>query len=164
MSTARHIPYLPFHKDIIREICRPQRDDLLILAKGLGMRRVSLALSEPQNEAHGRSSVPYSRRMIGKRTSSWWCVEQKGISDRAWAKVQVNATPADEAGIGDELGIMGVRSPGFRVLTHELSVDKRSVQPSRLPRHPGADVQGGAVSQRRIVLGHQQDSRSRLFA
>jgi DNA excision repair protein ERCC-4 len=37
----------------------------------------------------------------------------------------VNATPADEAGIGDELGIMGVRSPGFRVLTHELSVDKR---------------------------------------
>lgn len=40
----------------------------------------------------------------------------------------VNATPADEAGIGDELGIMGVRSPGFRVLTHELSVDKRSAQ------------------------------------
>ena len=41
MSTARHIPYLSFHKDIIRELCRPQKDDLLILAKGLGMRRVS---------------------------------------------------------------------------------------------------------------------------
>lgn len=40
----RHIPYLSFHKSIIREICRPQKDDLLILAKGLGLRRVSLDL------------------------------------------------------------------------------------------------------------------------
>jgi DNA excision repair protein ERCC-4 len=39
----------------------------------------------------------------------------------------VNATPSDEAGIGDELGIMGVRDPGFRILTYEMSVDKRSV-------------------------------------
>jgi hypothetical protein len=39
-SSRRHIPYLSFHKTIIREICRPQKDDLLILAKGLGMRRV----------------------------------------------------------------------------------------------------------------------------
>jgi DNA excision repair protein ERCC-4 len=39
----RHIPYLAFHKTIIRELCRPQKDDLLILAKGLGMRRVSAA-------------------------------------------------------------------------------------------------------------------------
>lgn len=37
----RHIPYLSFHKAIIREICRPQKDDLLIIAKGLGLRRVS---------------------------------------------------------------------------------------------------------------------------
>lgn len=36
----RHIPYLSFHKTIIREICRPQKDDLLIVAKGLGLRRV----------------------------------------------------------------------------------------------------------------------------
>lgn len=39
-----HIPYLGFHKAIIREICRPQKDDLLILAKGLGMRRVTCQL------------------------------------------------------------------------------------------------------------------------
>lgn len=43
-SAHRHIPYLPFHKDIIREICRPQKDDLLIMAKGLGMRRIICAL------------------------------------------------------------------------------------------------------------------------
>lgn len=40
---------------------------------------------------------------------------------------QVNASPADEAGIGDELGIMGVRDPGFRILTYEMSVQQRSV-------------------------------------
>jgi DNA excision repair protein ERCC-4 len=54
MSTTsmsrRHIPYLSFHKQIVREICRPQKDDLLILAKGLGMRRVSLMALE-----HGKS-------------------------------------------------------------------------------------------------------------
>jgi DNA excision repair protein ERCC-4 len=44
MVGHRHIPYLPFHKEIIREICRPQKDDLLIMAKGLGMRRVICAL------------------------------------------------------------------------------------------------------------------------
>jgi hypothetical protein len=38
---------------------------------------------------------------------------------------QVNATPSDEAGIGDELGIMGVRDPGFRVLTYEMSIAQR---------------------------------------
>jgi hypothetical protein len=39
--------------------------------------------------------------------------------------IQVNATPSDEAGIGDELGIMGVRDPGFRVLTYEMSIAQR---------------------------------------
>ena len=44
MPGYTHIPYLSFHKEIIREICRPQKDDLLIMAKGLGMRRVICAL------------------------------------------------------------------------------------------------------------------------
>jgi DNA excision repair protein ERCC-4 len=39
----------------------------------------------------------------------------------------VNATPSDEAGIGDELGIMGVRDPGFRIITYGMTVDKRYV-------------------------------------
>jgi DNA excision repair protein ERCC-4 len=41
---------------------------------------------------------------------------------------KVNASPSDEAGIGDELGIMGVRDPGFRVLNFEMSVTQRSVK------------------------------------
>lgn len=46
-SFRRHIPYLSFHKQVIREICRPQKDDLLIMAKGLGMRRVRVVLKVP---------------------------------------------------------------------------------------------------------------------
>lgn len=52
--SARHIPYLSFHKSIIREICRPQKDDLLIIAKGLGLRRVGdwpLALTPDRHRA-----------------------------------------------------------------------------------------------------------------
>ncbi|RSH85345.1 hypothetical protein EHS25_004741 [Saitozyma podzolica] len=35
-SSRRHIPYVRLHKAIIREICLPQKDALLIMAKGLG--------------------------------------------------------------------------------------------------------------------------------
>ncbi|ORY29555.1 hypothetical protein BCR39DRAFT_532115 [Naematelia encephala] len=101
-SSRRHIPYLAFHKAIIRDICRPQKDDLLILAKGLGMRRVICALLKTYDRKEDLVLV-------------------------------VNATPSDEAGIGDELGIMGVRDPGFRVLTYEMSVQQRE----ELYRHGG---------------------------
>ncbi|EIW69128.1 hypothetical protein TREMEDRAFT_62855 [Tremella mesenterica DSM 1558] len=98
----RHIPYLSFHKTIIREICRPQKDDLLILAKGLGLRRIICALLKTYDRKEDLVLV-------------------------------VNATPADEAGIGDELGIMGVRDPGFRILTYEMSIRERE----ELYRHGG---------------------------
>ncbi|ORX36395.1 hypothetical protein BD324DRAFT_642553 [Kockovaella imperatae] len=101
-SSRRHIPYLSYHKAIIREICRPQKDDLLILAKGLGLRRIVCALLKTYDRKEDLVLV-------------------------------VNATPSDEAGIGDELGIMGVRDPGFRILTYEMSVDKRE----ELYRHGG---------------------------
>jgi DNA excision repair protein ERCC-4 len=39
--------------------------------------------------------------------------------------MQINARGEDEAGIGDELGIMGVREPGFRILTYEMGVKER---------------------------------------
>ncbi len=31
---------LPFHKEIVKEIADPSNDDLLVMAKGLGLRRV----------------------------------------------------------------------------------------------------------------------------
>lgn len=45
---------------------------------------------------------------------------------------QINATPEDEAGIGDELSIMGVREPGLRILTYEMSVKERCVRVRQL--------------------------------
>ncbi|KAL7419755.1 DNA repair protein RAD16 [Cryptotrichosporon argae] len=101
-AQRRHIPYLNYHKAIIREICRPQKDDLLIIAKGLGMRRIVCALLKTYDRKEDLVIV-------------------------------VNASPSDEAGIGDELGIMGVRDPGFRVLTYEMTVQQRE----DLYRHGG---------------------------
>ncbi|KLT38478.1 hypothetical protein CC85DRAFT_281064 [Cutaneotrichosporon oleaginosum] len=90
----RHIPYLSFHKTIIREICRPQKDDLLIIAKGLGLRRIVTALLKTYDRKEDLVIV-------------------------------INARPEDEAGIGDELSIMGVREPGLRILTYEMGVKER---------------------------------------
>nr|ODN98611.1 DNA excision repair protein ERCC-4 [Cryptococcus depauperatus CBS 7855] len=98
----RHIPYLPFHKQLIRTICRPQEDDLLLMAKGLGLRRIVCALLKTYDQTENLVLV-------------------------------VGATPADEAGIGDELGIMGVRDPGFRVVGYEMSVKERE----QMYRHGG---------------------------
>ncbi|AAW45049.2 conserved hypothetical protein [Cryptococcus deneoformans JEC21] len=104
MSTKprRHIPYLPFHKNLIRTLCRPQQDDLLLIAKGLGLRRIVCALLKTYDRKEDLVLV-------------------------------VGATPADEAGIGDELGIMGVRDPGFRVVGYEMSVKERE----EMYRHGG---------------------------
>lgn len=41
--------------------------------------------------------------------------------------LQVNATPAEEAGIGELLSTLGVRRPGLRVLTYEMGSKERSV-------------------------------------
>ncbi|ODN80790.1 hypothetical protein L202_02941 [Cryptococcus amylolentus CBS 6039] len=102
LQARRHIPYLSFHKSLIRTICRPQQDDLLIIAKGLGLRRVVCALLKT-----------YDRR-----------------EDLV---LVVGATPADEAGIGDELGIMGVRDPGFKVVGYEMHAKERE----EMYRHGG---------------------------
>lgn len=38
----KHNPILPFHKQMIKDLASPEEDDLLVIAKGLGLRRVSL--------------------------------------------------------------------------------------------------------------------------
>ncbi|WVQ62983.1 uncharacterized protein L199_001132 [Kwoniella botswanensis] len=101
-NSRRHIPYLSFHKTLIRQICRPQQDDLVILAKGLGLRRIVCALLKTYDRKEDLVLV-------------------------------VGTTPADEAGIGDELGIMGVRDPGFRVVGYEMNVKERE----EMYRHGG---------------------------
>ncbi len=79
---------LPFHKSILAKIHDPITSDLLVLARGLGLRRIVCTLMKiydtPQNLV-----------------------------------LLINATPEEESAIGEELGIMGCRKPGLRVISYE---------------------------------------------
>lgn len=88
-------PLLAFHKEILEEIHDPSKSDLLILARGLGLRRIICTLMKiydsPQNLV-----------------------------------LLVNATPEEEVAIGEELGIMGCRKPGLRIVGYEMGKRDRS--------------------------------------
>ncbi|KAG9310432.1 hypothetical protein JVU11DRAFT_9572 [Chiua virens] len=83
-------PLLKFHKEILEEIHDPSTSDLLILARGLGLRRIVCTLMKicdsPQNLV-----------------------------------LLVNAAPEEEVAIGEELGIMGCRRPGLRIVGYEMN-------------------------------------------
>ena len=80
---------LPFHLSILEDLHDPLTSDLLLLARGLGLRKIVCTLMQiydsPQNLV-----------------------------------LLVNASPEEEAAIGEELGIMGCRSPGLRVVGYEM--------------------------------------------
>ena len=79
---------LPFHKSILEKVHDPATSELVLLARGLGLRRIVCKLLQiydsPQNLV-----------------------------------LLVNATPEEEAAIGEELGIMGSRNPGLRIVGFE---------------------------------------------
>ncbi|TRM61018.1 hypothetical protein BD626DRAFT_88683 [Schizophyllum amplum] len=88
------LPLLSFHKSILEQIHDPSTNDLLVIARGLGMRRIVSNLlklyDSPQNLV-----------------------------------LLVNATPEEESEIGEELGIMGCRNPGLRVVGYETGSKDR---------------------------------------
>ncbi|KIK32856.1 hypothetical protein CY34DRAFT_18757 [Suillus luteus UH-Slu-Lm8-n1] len=80
---------LPFHKSILEEIHDPATSDLLVLARGLGLRRIICTLMQ--------------------------------IYDSKQSLILLlNASPEEETAIGDELGIMGCRRPGLRIVGYEM--------------------------------------------
>jgi DNA excision repair protein ERCC-4 len=87
---------LPFHKAVLERIHDPSTSDLLVLARGLGLRRIVCTLMKiydtPQNLV-----------------------------------LLVNATQEEESEIGEELGIMGCRKPGLRVVGYETGSKDRLV-------------------------------------
>lgn len=87
---------LSFHKHILQAVHDPATSDLLVLARGLGLRRVICTLMKvydsPQNLV-----------------------------------LLVNATPEEETAIGEELGIMGCRRPGLRIVGYETPSKDRYV-------------------------------------
>ncbi|KAF9075743.1 hypothetical protein BDP27DRAFT_953568 [Rhodocollybia butyracea] len=84
---------LPFHTSILNEIYDPATSDLLVLARGLGLRRIICTLlkiyDSPQNLV-----------------------------------LVINATQEEETEIGEELGIMGCRKPGLRVVGYETGTSR----------------------------------------
>ncbi|KZO94381.1 hypothetical protein CALVIDRAFT_224105 [Calocera viscosa TUFC12733] len=85
---------LPFQKHIIEEVHSPLSSDLLILARGLGLRKLLCTLLKIYD-------APSSLVLL------------------------VGASPEEEAGIGEELGVMGVRRPGLRTVDYEMGRAER---------------------------------------
>ena len=87
---------LPFHKSILEKIHDPLTSELLLIARGLGLRRVICKLLQiydsPQNLV-----------------------------------ILVNASPEEAAAIGEELGVLGCRKPGLRLVDFETSRRDRYV-------------------------------------
>lgn len=79
---------LPFHTSILNKVHDPATSVLILLARGLGLRRIVCKMLQiydsPQNLV-----------------------------------LLVNATPEEEAAIGEELGVMGCRNPGLRIVGFE---------------------------------------------
>lgn len=84
---------LPFHTSILNEIYDPATSDLLVIARGLGLRRIICTLlkivDSPQNLV-----------------------------------LLVNATQEEETDIGEELGLMGCRKPGLRIVGYETGTSR----------------------------------------
>ncbi|KIM86970.1 hypothetical protein PILCRDRAFT_4216 [Piloderma croceum F 1598] len=80
---------LPFHKSILERIYDPQTSDLLILARGLGLRRILCTLMKIYDSP---------RNLV----------------------LLVNASQEEESAIGEQLGTMGVRRPGLRIVGYEM--------------------------------------------
>ena len=91
------LPLLPFHNAILSEIHDPTSSDLVIIARGLGLRRITCTLLKIYDS-------PKNLVLL------------------------VNATQDEEIGIGEELGIMGCRQPGLRIVDYEMGRKDRCVQ------------------------------------
>ncbi|KAI9064710.1 hypothetical protein FKP32DRAFT_1757286 [Trametes sanguinea] len=79
---------LPFHTSILEKIHDPAASELVLLARGLGLRRIVCKLLQIYDSPNNLVLL-------------------------------VNATQEEEAAIGEELGIMGCRNPGLRIVGFE---------------------------------------------
>lgn len=91
------LPLLSFHKEILEKIHDPSTSELLLLARGLGLRRIVCTLMKIYDS---------SQNLV----------------------LLVNAPPEEEAAIGEDLGVMGCRHPGLRVIGYELGKRDRFAQ------------------------------------
>ena len=85
---------LPFHKAILEDIHDPSTSELVLIARGLGLRRVLCKLLQiydsPQNLV-----------------------------------ILANASQEESSAIGEELGVLGCRNPGLRIIGFETNKKER---------------------------------------
>ncbi|KZT00071.1 uncharacterized protein LAESUDRAFT_764940 [Laetiporus sulphureus 93-53] len=79
---------LSFHKSILEKLHDPSTSELLLLARGLGLRRIVCKLLQIYDSPNNLVLL-------------------------------VNAFPEEESAIGEELGVMGCRKPGLRIIGFE---------------------------------------------
>ncbi len=96
MASGQVPTLLTYQKTLLSEIHDPTSSDLVLIARGLGLRKVVCSLLQIY---HGSDALV----------------------------LLVNSTTEEEKGIGSELGTMGVRNPGLRVVDYELSKKDRKV-------------------------------------
>ena len=85
---------LPFHTSILERISDPKSNDLLVLARGLGLRRIICTLLKIYD-------TPTNLILL------------------------LNASPEEAHGIGEQLGLMGCRKPGLRIIGYEMGKKER---------------------------------------
>ncbi|TFK24349.1 hypothetical protein FA15DRAFT_669680 [Coprinopsis marcescibilis] len=85
---------LPFHKHVLEAIHDPATSDLVVLARGLGLRRVVCTLLKIYDS-------PKNLVLL------------------------VGASSEEETGYGEEMGLMGCRNPGLRIVGYEIPREKR---------------------------------------
>lgn len=77
---------LPFHKDIIQEICDPRKSDLLVVARGLGLRRIVCSLMQiydsPKSLVLLVNASPEEETAIGEE--NWVSRAVDGLDCASW--------------------------------------------------------------------------------
>ncbi|QRV78347.1 DNA excision repair protein ERCC-4 [Ceratobasidium sp. AG-Ba] len=95
MATKAPLDLLPYQRTILSECLDPSSSDLVILARGLGLRKLVCSLLK--------------------------------IYDNAKSLVLLINCDADEdTAIGEQLGVMGARHPGLRILDYEMGSKDRT--------------------------------------
>lgn len=121
---------LAFHKSILDKIHDPFSSEFILLARGLGLRRVVCKLLQIYDS-------PQNLVML------------------------VNASSEEEAAIGEELGVLGCRNPGLRIVGFETNKKERYVDSSILLEGVADGLQAGLVQAGRTRLYHFPDINCR---
>lgn len=148
---------LPFHKLIIASLV-PEGTSVNLQDDDTGRR---IEREEPDDENDGNALIIMARGLGLRRIVS---TVMKIYDAPTNLVILVNATSEEEEGISEELTTLGVRRPGLRTISHEMSIAKRRVTSKLIgsiwfmtdPRE-----QARALSLGRIALHHIAHSHRR---